>query len=138
MISNRDSLKPLGTIAPRPGQEWSPAGIDRSSPLPMGLRERIAAYLEPCPVFLAWMGYTRDEIAGRFEVPGGAAIASDGTYYWRLDGVEYLKEYGVPVPADAVRHFEERGWVPPAIAHEEYLRIYRELGDLLGGGEVVG
>ena len=139
MTSNDERIRPLGTIAPPgPGQTCSAAMLDRSRELPVDLRNRIAAYLERCPVFLAWMEHTRDEITGRFEVPGGSAIASDGTYYWRLDGVEYLREYGIPVPDDAVRHFEARDWEPPTIERDEYLEIYRQLDELLGGGEILG
>lgn len=81
------------------------------------------------------MGYTRDEIGDRFGVSGGSAIASDGVYYWRVDAVEYIKEYGIPVPDEAVRHFEAANWLPPEFDREDYLAIYDRLTELLVGDE---
>lgn len=139
MKSNNLHIRPLGTLAPSAGDQfWSVDFLDRSSELPVNLRERIVTYLEGCPVFLAWMEYTSDEIGHRFEVPGGSAIASDGTFYWRLDGVQYIKEYGIPVPGEAIGHFEAMNWTPPSIDRSAYLTIYRELDFMLGGGDVVG
>lgn len=131
-------LRPLGDLAPA-GRDisWSARNMQRSPQLPGDIRARVVDYLSACPVFLAWMEYTRDEIDDRFGVDGGSAIASDGTYYWRLDAIEYIREYGIPVPEDALRHFEELNWIPPSIDRSNYLRIYQELDDLLGGGEVV-
>lgn len=84
------------------------------------------------------MEYTRDEIGDRFGVSGGSAIISDGVYYWRADASEYILEYGIPIPNEALRHFEEIGWLSPVFSKVEYLRIYSALEDLLGGGEEVG
>ena len=134
-----ERLRPLGSLAPQSRDApWSAGDLDRSQVLTQALRERIVSYLRACPVIFAWMGYTGDEIGGQFETAGGSAIASDGTYYWRLDGIDYLRVYGVPVPTDAIQHFEELGWAPPPIDREEGFRIYRELDERLGGGEVVG
>jgi hypothetical protein len=138
MTPASSNLRPLGSLAPSPGgQPWSAEILDRSAVLSEGLRARVAAYLEGCPVFLAWMEHTYDEIGRRFEVPGGSAIASDGTFYWRLDGVQYIKEYGILVPEEAISHFEALGWEPPSLDRQDYLSIYRELDSALGGGEVV-
>ena len=136
--ANELDIRPLGTLAPTPGgQEWSGGEIDTSSTLAAGLRECVAAYLAGCPVFLAWMEYTRDVIGDRFGVSGGSAIASDGVYYWRVDAVEYIREYGVAVPQDALDHFEEVSWRPPKFSRVEYLTIYKRLDSMLGGAEVV-
>ena len=139
MTASGRRLRALGTLAPKSGEDaWSAASLDRSRTLPERLRGQVVDYLEGCPIFLAWMGQTRDEIGGRFEVPGGSAIASDGTYYWRVDGVQYIRVYGIPVPDDAIAHFESRRWIPPSIDQDQYVRIYGGLVDLLGGGELVG
>ena len=132
-------VEPLGALAPTDRvTRWSAQRLDRSHEMPSDVRMRVLDYLRGCPVFLAWMEVTRDEIGGRFEVPGGSAIASDGVYYWRLDGVEYIREYGIPIPHDAVAYFEAREWIVPKIERAEYIRIYHELDELLGGGEAVG
>ena len=139
MVARGWRLQALGSLAPPVGsQHWSASTLDRSRVLPDEVRQRVARYLEGCPVFLAWMEYTRDEIGGCFEVPGGSSIASDGAFYWRLDAVSYIRQYGIPVPSAAMRHFESREWVSPSFERDEYLAIYRELDALLGGGESVG
>lgn len=130
-------LRPLGTLAPMGRERWSGATLDRSEEMPADLRARVSDYLAGCPVFLAWMEYTRDELEDRFGVSGGSAIASDGLYYWRLDAVEYIKEYGIPVPAEAIAHFQKASWTPPTLDRDAYIEIYQELDERLGGGEVV-
>ncbi len=126
-------LRPLGTLAPAgEGVGWTAGALDRSSQLSAAIRKRIATYMSRCPVFLAWMEYTHDEIGGRFSTPGGSSIASDGTYYWRLDGADYLRVYGIPVPAEAIEHFEAMGWEPPSFGREEYLTVFHELLDRVG------
>lgn len=141
MSTTRDELgvRPLGVLAPKPGgQEWPDGEIDLASTLADDVRARVAGYLAGCPIFLAWMEYTRDVIGDRFGVSGGSAIASDGFYYWRVDALEYIREYGVAVPQDALDHFEDVSWRPPTFSRREYLAIYKHLESILGGGEVVG
>ena len=135
----RGILLPLGTLAAHGWQEeWSASDLPRSPELPADMVGLLSGYLTGRPVFLAWMEHTRDEIGDRFGVDGGSAIASDGKYYWRLDAAAYIEEYGIPVPEEAIAHFESRCWLPPLFDREEYLEIYRELEARLGGGEAVG
>jgi len=126
----------LGVLAPRPGKAWSGSelkgGVDV---VPSSLRERVAGYLEQCPVFLAWMGYTRDLLGDRFGVDGGGAIVSDGAYYWRLDAAAYVREYGIAVPPSALERMQEREFAPPVFSVEEYSLIYRELASILMDGQ---
>jgi len=136
-MERKGHLRPLGTLAPADRRPWSAADLDRSFEMPVELRKHISEYLKSCPVFLAWMEYTRDEIEDRFGVEGGSAIVSDGMYFWRMDAAAYVMEYGVALPEDAIRHFESLGWSPPVIDRERYLEIYQELDELLGGGEPV-
>lgn len=132
-------LTPLGSLAPRDAHDrWSAHRHARSPEIPNPQRVQIADYLRRCPIFFAWMEYTRDEIGSRFGVSGGSSIASDGKYYWRLDAAEYVEEYGTPIPAAALRHFEGSGWSPPEFDESTYSSIYCELERILGEGEVVG
>jgi len=124
----RHRLLPLGTLAPAySGDPYTGENIDRTSVMPLELRGPVAGYLSACPSYLPWMEYTRDVIGDRFGVPGDAAIHSDGTYYWRADAVEYIREYGIPVPEDAIRLFESRNWQPPELSPEESKGVYLQI-----------
>lgn len=113
-------LRPLGGFASAPqAGPWTARDLDTSATMAPELRELVAAYLKRCPMILAWMEYTRDEIGDRFGVSGGSAICSDGTYYWRYDAVDYIREYGIAVPDEAVRHFESLDWQPPVFSRED-------------------
>lgn len=129
MVEERSStsLMPLGPFGPRPGERWpdGPLEIDRT--MPEEVRPKVIRYLESCPMFLAWMEYTRDVIGDRFGVSGGSAIMSDGTYYWRLDAVDYVREYGIAVPDEVLAHMESHNWTCPEIDQGSYGAIYREL-----------
>jgi hypothetical protein len=134
-------LLPLHPLAPVPGgqgQEWPVTQLRTSPSLPADLRRSVAEYLENCPVFFAWMGYTDDLIGGKFTVAGGSAIYSDGVYYWRLDGAEYVRHYGVEISDDALEHFKEMNWQPPEFSRDEFLAIYRKLDELIDAGREVG
>jgi hypothetical protein len=105
--------------------------VDRSVRIDQEVEARLLPYLQACPVFLAWMEYTRDLIGDRFGVEGGSAIASDGVYYWRLDAVDYIREYDIAVPDEVVAHCESRDWRPPEFSRPEYLAIYQRLEQML-------
>lgn len=125
---HRAPLIPLGSLAPAfPGDPYTGENIDRSSTMSFELRIRVAGYLAKCPTYVHWMEYTRDVIGGKFGVPGGSGIVSDATYYWRLDAVEYVTEYGIPVPDDALRHFESLDWEPPELSAEESDALYAQI-----------
>ncbi|WP_152363792.1 hypothetical protein [Microlunatus speluncae] len=135
MAADGPVLRPLGTLGPPPdGTPWSADQLDRTHPIDPDLKERVITYLSGCPLFLAWMEYTRDELGDRFGVAGGSAIASDGLYYWRLDAIDYLREYDIAVPPEAIGHFESRQWQPPEFDRPDYLAIYQKLEDLLVPG----
>jgi hypothetical protein len=102
--------------------------------MPEEFRSKVIRYLGSGPMFLAWMQYTRDVIGDRFGVSGGSAIMSDDVYYWRLDAIDYVREYGIVVPDEALSHMESRGWMCPEIARVDYDRIYRRLASMFGLG----
>lgn len=118
--------KPLGVLAPVPGiGGWEGSGLaEHVGGLPDELRETVANYLATCPVFLAWMEHTRDQISDRFGVDGGSAIVSDGAFYWRLDAAAYVREYGIAVPREAIENMRQRNWTPPEFARDDYLSLY--------------
>lgn len=128
------SILPLGALAPAPGTVWDASSIDRTAVLLGPVRSQVVRYLRGCPLFLAWMEYTRDEIGGKFDVAGGSGIQSDGVYYWRVDASEYVREYGIGIPASAINHFEAMEWVPPKFDHGEYIEIFEHLDHIVGTG----
>ncbi len=127
-------LLPLGTLAPEPGREWTAASLDRSSATAEPTRSHVVDYLRRCPIFLAWMEYSEDQIGGRFQVPGGSGIQCDGVYHWRVDAADYVREYGIPIPAAALTRIEESGGVVPTFDRDEYVGIFDELDRLVGSG----
>ena len=124
-------LQPLGPLGPRSCEDWPAQLATTPRTMPGDEREPVLAYLRACPIFLAWMGFSKDVIENRFEVAGGSAIASDGVYYWRVDAVDYIGEYGIAIPEAAVEHMRAKDWRPDAIGREEYLDLFDSLMALL-------
>ena len=121
-------LLPLGTLAPSAGAgPWRGAHLDRSEPMNKSERRNVIQYMEGCPTVEAWMCATQDEIGDKFWVSGGCNIASDGTWYWRLDAIEYIRHYGIRIPRAAMLHFEERDWTAPQMSDEGERAVKREL-----------
>lgn len=132
-------LRPLGVLAPSPGQGWTGSGLEgRKGILDDEVRIRVSMYLDGCPVFLAWMEHTRDVLGDRFGVDGGSAIASDGAFYWRVDASSYIREYGIGIPDEALASMLGRDWSPPSFAREDYVSIYRRLMTMLVPGWTEG
>lgn len=123
-------LEPLGIFAPRlDGGSRITAGT--AAPLRGGLapelRAPVAAYLRAGTVLFAIMEYTTDALERRFGVPGGSAVLSDGTYYWRLDAADYVEVHGPAVPAEAVEHMRSLDWRPAAFEGAAYDELYDRL-----------
>jgi hypothetical protein len=120
--TDEPSLRPLGILAPEPGSNlWPTTQLAEFIGLvDVSLRDQVAAYLESCPLFLAWMEHTTDVIGGKFGVSGGSGIVSDGEYYWRLDAAQYVREYGLGIPSQALDHMASHKWEPPTFADQEY------------------
>jgi hypothetical protein len=82
--------------------------------VPPQLRPMVAHHLREGSVVLPVMEYTDDVVGGAFGVSGGSGVLSDGAYYWRRDGAEYVAQYGTDVGAAAVEHLRARpGPIPP-------------------------
>ncbi|WP_147463396.1 hypothetical protein [Cellulomonas triticagri] len=78
------------------------------------------------------MGYTEDEIGGRFSVPAGAALSTDGVYFWRVDAARYVEEYGFAIPQAAIDHFVSVEWSPPSLDRATLIAIEREIDRITG------
>lgn len=126
-------LKPLfpSTADPGSGEFSREELIEIAGRMPEELRPAIAAYLRSAPMFLAWMELTDDLVEGRFRVPGGSAVNSDGTYYWRLDTADYVEHYGIGVPAAFLEHVRARNWEPGDVDDVRFLEIYEELEHIM-------
>jgi len=109
-------------------------------------RPAIAKYLRGGAIILALMTYSWDvvdgvavsqrklgqilrpgPVCGRFAVPGGCGINTDGTYYWRSDTADYVEHYGTGLPEDFLRHGRALGWVARPMDPEDVLAVDRYL-----------
>ena len=126
-------LKSLFPSTADPGSgDFSHAELIRGAgKLPQELRTPVANYLRSAPMFFAWMELTEDLMEGNFRVPGGSAINSDGTYYWRLDTAAYVEHYGMGVPEGFLRHVRARAWDPGQVDELRFLEIYEELEQIM-------
>jgi hypothetical protein len=95
--------------------------------IPENERPLIARYLRDGATVFAIMEYTRDVVGKAFGVPGGSAILTDGTYYWRRDTADYVEHYGIGLPDDFLRHGRALAWSAPALSPEDVLSIDRYL-----------
>lgn len=83
----------------------------------------IANYLRSSPIVIALMEQTFDVLENKFSAPGGSAIHSDGSFYWRGDAANYVFHYGVALPPDFLLVGRDRSWVPPSLSRTEVLTI---------------
>ncbi|MCW3842000.1 hypothetical protein ONA70_18020 [Micromonospora yasonensis] len=79
------------------------------------------------------MSYTEDLIDERFGVSGGSGILSDGTFYWRRDVAEYVREYGIDVGEAAVEHMRRLRWRMPDLPPDRIADIDEYLYGLASG-----
>lgn len=127
-------LKPLHPFIKTPGGGIDPVALgEQRGRLPEDMRLTAATYLRSCPVFLAWMEYTRDVLEGRFAVAGGSGVKCDGVYYWRSDAADYVEAYGIGFDPDFLRHVQAKQWRPPVFDKPTYLTIFTELQQRLVG-----
>ncbi len=107
----------------------------------------VAGYLRSGSLVTAPMGYTFEVIDGRhmdlrerrhrgdrrkrvaatFGVAGGAAIVTDGTYYWRADTADYVEHYHVGLPEEFIEHMRRLDWQAPPLSEEIVREIDRAL-----------
>jgi hypothetical protein len=95
--------------------------------VPSHERQALAQYLRSATIVFAIMEHSRDVIDAAFESPGGSAVMTDGSYYWRLDAADYVAHYGIGLPVEFLQRRRGSNWktccVPPADA----IRIDRYL-----------
>ncbi|GGS92337.1 MULTISPECIES: hypothetical protein [Streptomyces] len=89
------------------------------------------------PVFDV-MESTRDVLEGRFTVPGGSSLLSDGRFVWRADLARYVDAYNLALPAAFLSFAEGNGFSVPAPDRERLLRISVAAGRALGFREAEG
>lgn len=128
-------VKPLGVFAGARFDERDEAFIkylrSTAETIPEGdTRTRLAAYLRAAPVVQAWMSRSRDLIDGSFEVSGGAALQTDGVYFWRRDTANYMETHGVELPPQFVRRALSMAR-PPVLSEPRLRTIDRLLTDSL-------
>lgn len=127
-------VKPLGVFGPQSGQtldSFRQRLVDLKGALDDDMRECVVSYLNGGTLIIALMKYTTDILEGKFGVSGGSAIMSDGTYYWRSDAVEYVRQYGIDVGAEGLQHMRSNNWIAPRMSDAEVLAVDRYLADAL-------
>jgi hypothetical protein len=125
-LSPVDGVRPVGifgTVAGQPtwaqhrGEVEALTGNLAADPV------KVVSYLNAGAIVLAFMEYVHDIVGAKFEVAGGSAILTDGTFYWRRDTAAYVEHYQVTLPADFMEHVEEQDWTCPAVPPERVLDI---------------
>ena len=95
--------------------------------LPSEERARTAAYLRSGTIVFAATEHTVDVIDGMFQTPGGSAIVTAGSYFWRRDCAEYVEHYGVELPDQFVEHVQRLNWTAPHVRRERLVEVDRHL-----------
>jgi len=138
MAMQEPELLPLGIFGGGPSITTSFADEleSRREQMPVEERHAVAHYLRSGSMVMAWMEHTTDCLHGAFGVPGGSAIMTDGTYYWRLDAADYVETYGIGLPQEFLELVRRRKIAPP-IAQDDLNGIYEALSLVFGmrGGE---
>ena len=135
LASHSGPVKPLGVLSP---QGRAPFALSREDLLPLAgtlgeeARPLVARYLQSGTIVLALMEHTTDVISGSFDVSGGSAVLTDGTYYWRCDASEYVATYGIEIGQEALEHMRQRGWNAPTVGDRVLAEIDAYLYALLG------
>jgi hypothetical protein len=122
-----ENVTPLGVFGVVRSEQYMRGIADRlralSGAIPKSERQPIANYLRECEMVIPLMEHTRDVLGRAFEVPGGSAVCTDGTYYWRLDAAEYVLHYGIELPQEFLAHGATRNWVPPALTQDQCAKL---------------
>lgn len=86
-------------------------------------RKAVSNYLRSAPIVFAIMEHTWDVLERAFDVAGGSAILTDGTYYWRYDAADYVSHYGIALPPEFLERGRRSGWRLPLLSEEQILAI---------------
>lgn len=122
----RGEVHPIGVLSDMSGQADFEARSLELRQLVGKLRiepEIVAHYLQSGAMVLAWMESTTDMLEARFRVPGGSAIRTDGTYYWRNDAARYVIEYAIDLRPEFITHASALDWQCPEVSADRVLEI---------------
>lgn len=92
----------------------------------------VVEYLHSGHGVLDLMGVTRDVVGGKFEVPGGASVATDGEYVWRDDLVAYVHVYCIDLPPDLLMKIKKSKFTVPHVPRARLMEISRQVARELG------
>lgn len=124
---SRNQVIPLGVFAVV--KYWdSPTEIETeirrlAGGLDSELSAEIAEYLRSGTAVLALMEHTRDILDNKFDVAGGSAILTDGTFFWRRDTANYVETYQVTLSADFLEHVEAAEFVMGEYSADEIAHL---------------
>lgn len=75
--------------------------------------DSVARYLESGHPIFDIMEGTRDVLGGKFLVPGGSSLLTDGQHVWRSDLSYYVREYGISLPVEFLNYMLDRNFAAP-------------------------
>ncbi|WP_129307506.1 hypothetical protein [Streptomyces sp. L2] len=102
------------------------------TPLPSYPVSEVKNYLNSGHPILDVTEMTVDVINGKFRVPGGSSVLTDGSFVWRQDLACYVEHYGVALPHDFLRLAASTGYRTPPVEQQRLidisLSVSRDLG----------
>lgn len=91
----------------------------------------VIQYLTSAYPILDIMESTADVIGGKFRVPGGSSILTDGTFIWRADLESYVHHYPIVLPEDFVKHMKRHHFKVPHSDQSHLLNLSTSMTDML-------
>ncbi|MCP9987480.1 hypothetical protein LUX01_13080 [Streptomyces sudanensis] len=112
-------------MQPNPDEVFKESIFDHLTGGPSYEASNVVRYLESgYPVFDIMEG-TRDVLGGKFLVPGGSSLLTDGQYVWRNDLSYYVREYKINLPVEFLNYMRDRNFeIPP-----EDPQLFEEIGN---------
>lgn len=104
-------------MQPNPDEVFKESIFDHLTGGPSYEASNVVRYLESgYPVFDIMEG-TRDVLGGKFLVPGGSSLLTDGQYVWRNDLSYYVREYKINLPVEFLNYMRDRNFEIPRKTH---------------------
>lgn len=108
-----ESAKMLGMWAEYCGEDFPSIAVAHKGNIDNEIRERIAAYLENSPIWVASPGVAHSLLNGN-EIAGTTSIRTDGTWAWHDTFAHYVRNHAIVPPDDFLKWVEAHKYTAPA------------------------